>query len=1097
MKMHCTKTLPRELKMRTTQIPGSAGAILFLFLLALLTQSGRIAAAQAADERLVTIEKTVPHKVLEGTAFRVGHYNSENKLRLALAVQPPHMAEEEEFIKELTTKGAPNFHKFLSAEEWDARFAPTAEDEQKVVDWAKSQGLTITNRYANRLLVDVEGTAGTIEKAFGVTINNYQVDDEVDFSNDRDPVIPGHLSGILSAVIGLQNIDRAHEMMPGAHNAKGPDYVPGPVFAQGPNSHRDGDPTRKPSSDRSEVALDGTVKPMMTGGFIDPSDLYSSEGYDYGALARLDHCCNVHNDSGGSPAVSSIAIVAFGGINIDDINAFVERYGMAYNIYQLWIDGASSTPSECGVGGSCTGDGDSGELTVDTEFSTAYSNSFGSWKDTAAVYIYEGANTSNAAFTDLYNYILTNNYAKVVTTSWDWTDEGFDSPSEMNSLHGIFNTMVGQGWTLINAAGDNGATSGCGKTDLVFWPAEDPDFLAAGGTELTLNPTTGAFESEVAWTGGTSSKSCSSNGGGGGGGVSMFFSQPSWQNGFKYLEYDPVDNTYYVVSGSTGRLLPDMSLNAGGTWQNYYFKGTWSLVLGTSIVGPELAGFFARENTYLNYIGPICGSDGNSACTPVGIPSQYIYWNGGGSYAHNPFYDTLTGCNSNNITAEYKLISYCATTGWDAATGWGSANMMQLAWGINFNLIPAYGEPVITFNDTPSTGTANWHNTDQEVSWTVTTKNTRSGGTTPPPGVAGFTQGWDSIPADPSSEPHGGSGNSFYSGPQFAFATNGCLSFNGLNGCSSAASPQGCHTVNVEAWDNQGDTVTSTYGPVCFDNVPPTITATTNPSTTETTWTNKPVNVTLTASDPGGSNASGIKATYYAINSMSCVPGSLGSCSVYGGPFTISGTQQSYVEFFTEDNAGNFSTEYHIWVSIDQSSPVTTSALSGTLASGKYYSDVQVSLSATDTGGSGIAATYYELDGGSKKTYSAPFTVSKIGNHSVKYWSVNGAGTTATAVTTSFTIAGLPSALTTPKPGGKFTSKEVKFDWSTAKGATKYALALGSTGLGSSNLYLSGELTGKTVTVKNLPTNGETINARLYTYFGTVLVYQDYTYKAK
>jgi hypothetical protein len=34
-----------------------------------------------------------------------------------------------------------------------------------VVDWAKSQGLSITYRFPNRLLVDAESTAATIEKA--------------------------------------------------------------------------------------------------------------------------------------------------------------------------------------------------------------------------------------------------------------------------------------------------------------------------------------------------------------------------------------------------------------------------------------------------------------------------------------------------------------------------------------------------------------------------------------------------------------------------------------------------------------------------------------------------------------------------------------------------------------------------------------------------------------------------------------------------------------------------------------------------------------------------------------------------------------------
>jgi len=102
----------------------------------------------------VTLANHVNEKVANGSAIVMSPYTPTQKLRLALALQPPHMAEEEEFLAELETKGSPNFHKFLTPEEWNARFAPSAEDEQKVVDWATSQGLTVTSRFANRLLVE-------------------------------------------------------------------------------------------------------------------------------------------------------------------------------------------------------------------------------------------------------------------------------------------------------------------------------------------------------------------------------------------------------------------------------------------------------------------------------------------------------------------------------------------------------------------------------------------------------------------------------------------------------------------------------------------------------------------------------------------------------------------------------------------------------------------------------------------------------------------------------------------------------------------------------------------------------------------------------
>jgi hypothetical protein len=50
-----------------------------------------------------------------------------------------NQAEEKEFLQELMTPGSPQFHRFLTSERWDARFSPTVEDEQAVVDWATSQ----------------------------------------------------------------------------------------------------------------------------------------------------------------------------------------------------------------------------------------------------------------------------------------------------------------------------------------------------------------------------------------------------------------------------------------------------------------------------------------------------------------------------------------------------------------------------------------------------------------------------------------------------------------------------------------------------------------------------------------------------------------------------------------------------------------------------------------------------------------------------------------------------------------------------------------------------------------------------------------------
>ncbi|MGA2170762.1 MAG: protease pro-enzyme activation domain-containing protein, partial [Terracidiphilus sp.] len=1036
---------------------------------------------------MATLANHMPAKVLDGTAIRVSHYNPDQKLRLVLTVQPPHMAEEEQFIKELVTKGSPNFHKFLTQDQWNERFGPSVEDEQAVVDWAQSVGLTVTHRYPNRLLVDVEGTAGTIEKAFGVTINNYQVGDEVDFSNDRDPVIPANLSGILRAVTGLSNVERPHRIGSRNTTVKGADYAPGPVVSEPGSAHGDGDPSKAPAARAAAANESGSPsKPKAGDSYpldyksgtyaMDPDNIQSSEGYDYNALQRLSHCCNEPGASGGSPPESSIALVGYGAFSTSDTATFFNAYGMAWNL--TWY---------CIGGGSCPGV--DGEAPLDVEYSAAMSNSYGSYLDTAHIYEYEMDNNLYTTYEGAFNDIVSDGHAKVVSTSYGWEENvGFSGTVATGTMHPIFNNMVGVGITLIAASGDNGASDGCGDATAVDYPSSDPDFLAAGGTQLNMN-TSGIYQSETAWQGEFwtgSPDACGSNHGGSTGGVSVLFAAPGWQSKVVSPYYEWIGSTEYVVTGNTNRVVPDISLTANpdvlGEW--YVSGGSWGDEGGTSIVAPELAGFFAQENSYLDYVGDKCGS-GTTACSPVGLATPWIYYDAGGPNAHSPFYDMTSGCNNNDDTVYWGLVYYCAGTGYDLVTGWGSANMLQLAWGINWELIPAYGSPSLSFSG-PTTYT--WYNTDQEVSWTVSDAGS---GSYPAPGVAGFTQGWDSIPSDPFSEPGGGEGNSFYHGPQYPFGTTGCLSFNGLNGCAGG-SGQGCHTVQVEGWDNQGNTTFGSYGPVCYDTVAPTVTASTNPVTSGSVWVNTSVVVTLTATDPGGSKASGIYRTYYAINTGSCYPGNLGACTIYTGPFTVSGQQQSYIYYFTEDNAGNFSTEPYIWVSIDLTPPVTTATLTGTKVGADYDPSATVTLSATDTGGSGVANTYYQLDGGATITYSAPFTVSTGGSHSVKYWSVDSAGNIETKKTVAFTVA-LPAALTTPTPGSTFTGSSVTFTWTPGSAITAYELNLGTTGVGSYNLYNSGITTATTETV-SVPTYGVTVFARLWWEISGVWQAADYTY---
>jgi hypothetical protein len=103
------------------------------------------------------------------------------------------------------------------------------------------------------------------------------------------------------------------------------------------------------------------------------------------------------------------------------------------------------------------------------------------------------------------------------------------------------------------------------------------------------------------------------------------------------------------------------------------------------------------------------------------------------------------------------------------------------------------------------------------------------------------------------------------------------------------------------------------------------------------------------------------------------------------------------------------------------------------------------------------------------------------------------------AVDYTYTEAGTPSqaALTSPTPGSTLTGASVPFTWSAGSGPTAYILWLGTTGVASRNLYNSGVTAALTETVNNLPTNGATVYARLWSFIDRKWQSIDYTYTAQ
>ncbi|MEX0409173.1 reprolysin-like metallopeptidase [Aquibium sp. LZ166] len=88
------------------------------------------------------------------------------------------------------------------------------------------------------------------------------------------------------------------------------------------------------------------------------------------------------------------------------------------------------------------------------------------------------------------------------------------------------------------------------------------------------------------------------------------------------------------------------------------------------------------------------------------------------------------------------------------------------------------------------------------------------------------------------------------------------------------------------------------------------------------------------------------------------------------------------------------------------------------------------------------------------------------------------------------------AVLISPKPGpGTTLGSTATFVWTTGTGVTQYWLYVGSTGVGSYNIYQAGQGTSTSRTVSNLPASG-TVYVRLWSMIAGAWQYNDYTYKA-
>ena len=95
-------------------------------------------------------------------------------MNLAIGLPLRNQQELDTLLQQLYDPASPNYRRYLTPEQFTERFGPTETDYQAVMDFAKSNGLTVTVTHPNRVVLDVAGTVTDIQKAFHLTMRVYR-----------------------------------------------------------------------------------------------------------------------------------------------------------------------------------------------------------------------------------------------------------------------------------------------------------------------------------------------------------------------------------------------------------------------------------------------------------------------------------------------------------------------------------------------------------------------------------------------------------------------------------------------------------------------------------------------------------------------------------------------------------------------------------------------------------------------------------------------------------------------------------------------------------------------------------------------------------
>jgi uncharacterized protein (TIGR03437 family) len=157
----------------------------------------------------------------------------------------------ETLLREQQDPASPNYHQWLTPEQYAGRFGLSRGDIAKIAVWLESQGLQVNDVARGRQWITFTGSAAGVGGAFHTEFHRYITDGQTHFANATPPSIPEALADAVAGVGGLDDYDLTPAY------GKNP-QVAGPNYTNSSGSH---------SLSPDDIATIYDLKPLLAAGF--------------------------------------------------------------------------------------------------------------------------------------------------------------------------------------------------------------------------------------------------------------------------------------------------------------------------------------------------------------------------------------------------------------------------------------------------------------------------------------------------------------------------------------------------------------------------------------------------------------------------------------------------------------------------------------------------------------------------------------------------------------------------------------------------------------------------------------------------------------